>query len=582
MFMNSHNPPVRGAGLLSVGLLVGSGLALAGPSPATALSPTGPAAYQHQTVTWGECSTAPAALGVKPECATIKAPRDWATGKGPDIQIMISRVPATDQEHRSGAVLVIPGGLGNSGLSAGWDVATLNPALNRRRDIVSMDLRGVGLSTPLVCSVDFATVEPSLGLDTRNQSSAAIGAQLTAAKAVADACAGNPLTQYINTWQRVRDLDLIRSVLGERRLDYLGYSLGTRLGAAYATAFPHRTGRLVLDSTSEWTGSPVRTWELRAQTVQRRWDRQFLPWATRNPLLRTYVGATPEEVQNAYERGRKENADLFNDPAFAAYLDSEFAWALNDNRGHIVIGVDLAVIKGCLLDITEATTEETFRACVGKLINGPLAELRDMYRPPNPTPAQTAAIDLSTARVTRSAWETLRTAVTDKPKDSMSVDVNGAYHAERCGDGGDWHTPAWWVGKAKADGPRYPLAGYASVFEPCAYWTAPTRTASTSGAGRTGTLVMVYAELDPMTAVEGAFRIAATRSTTKLVAVDDAGEHGQYLRGNHCVDDLVNGYLIDGRTPPAKTVCAALVLPGEDKIFPVRGPVDSWRDHRPS
>ncbi|HEY8373175.1 MAG TPA: alpha/beta hydrolase, partial [Pseudonocardiaceae bacterium] len=44
-----------------------------------------------------------------------------------------------------------------------------------------------------------------------------------------------------------RDLDVLRSVLGDEKLTYLGYSYGTRLGTTYAEMFPDNVRALVLD-----------------------------------------------------------------------------------------------------------------------------------------------------------------------------------------------------------------------------------------------------------------------------------------------------------------------------------------------
>src|SRR5690606_16161076 len=55
------------------------------------------------------------------------------------------------------------------------------------------------------------------------------------------------LLGHVDTVSAARDLDLLRAVLGDTELSYLGYSYGTYLGARYAELFPEKAGRLVLD-----------------------------------------------------------------------------------------------------------------------------------------------------------------------------------------------------------------------------------------------------------------------------------------------------------------------------------------------
>ena len=94
----------------------------------------------------------------------------------------------------------------------------------------------------------------------------------TVARKIADGCAKNPLAPFINTWQTAHDMDLIRSVMGERKLNYLRYSYGSWLGGKYAALFPKRTGKVVLDSNTEWTDDLADSWELQPKSIQRRWE----------------------------------------------------------------------------------------------------------------------------------------------------------------------------------------------------------------------------------------------------------------------------------------------------------------------
>src|SRR6185312_6953892 len=76
-------------------------------------------------------------------------------------------------------------------------------------------------------------------IDDIEQSSAEFGA----------ACLAHtgPLLGFVDTISAARDMDLLRAILGDEKLNYLGYSYGTFLGATYADLYPEKTGRLVLD-----------------------------------------------------------------------------------------------------------------------------------------------------------------------------------------------------------------------------------------------------------------------------------------------------------------------------------------------
>lgn len=173
------------------------------------------------------------------ECADIRAPYDWNDPDDPAlIALRISRVPATGSD-RLGAILMNPGGPGSPGVTLPIGMA-LSPGieeLSRSYDLIGFDPRGIGQSTPLEC--------------------VATGSQLEEVE-LAACIDDNPIAHTMGTSQVARDMELIRNLLGEDRLDFLGYSYGTMLGATYATLFPGSVGRMVLDSAedAQWA-SPV-------------------------------------------------------------------------------------------------------------------------------------------------------------------------------------------------------------------------------------------------------------------------------------------------------------------------------------
>ena len=195
------------------------------------------------TLKWTECGD-----GV--ECATAKVPRNYARPHGRKIEIAVARTRALDPSRRIGSLFFNFGGPGGESVGALQSVgADLFPTLSDRFDIVAFDPRGVGQSRPAIdCKVNQETVglyaQPFTtpeNLDVR--------ALIDRSKFYGRRCLQlNPgILPYVATANVARDLDLLRAAVGERKLNYLGWSYGTYLGATYARFFPHRFRALVLD-----------------------------------------------------------------------------------------------------------------------------------------------------------------------------------------------------------------------------------------------------------------------------------------------------------------------------------------------
>ncbi|MEQ1737015.1 MAG: alpha/beta hydrolase [Rhodoglobus sp.] len=219
------------------------------PQPSTTSTPTGEqvdAALQpfySQVLVWRGC-------GGGLQCTTAEAPMNWDDPAQDTIELALVRQPATGQ--RLGSLLVNPGGPGASGYDFvvdSIDFAT-SERLQQSYDIVGFDPRGVGHSTAVSCGppsfldeYNYGIIPGEFGSDAWIQANRDFGAEFGAA------CLENtgPLLQYVDTISAARDLDLLRAVLGDEKLNFLGYSYGTFLGATYADLYPEKTGRLVLD-----------------------------------------------------------------------------------------------------------------------------------------------------------------------------------------------------------------------------------------------------------------------------------------------------------------------------------------------
>ena len=163
----------------------------------------------------------------------------------------MSRLPATDRAHRLGTLLINTGGPGASGLSDVLPVREWLRDVGSRYDLIGMDPRFVGRSTPLDCGWPVGTWLRAGGPDRASfEQTAAFEA------ALARRCVQrhSDVLPYVTTRNTARDMDRIRTALGEPTLSYVGYSYGTYLGAVYAQMFPARAGHMVLDGAVDPVG----------------------------------------------------------------------------------------------------------------------------------------------------------------------------------------------------------------------------------------------------------------------------------------------------------------------------------------
>ena len=159
------------------------------------------------------------------------------------------RVPAQDQPHKAGSLVVNPGGPGGSGVQfAAAAGVVLGTVLPEHYDIVGFDPRGVGQSTPLQCA-GTAELDHLLAFDPDPDNAAERRQMDREVHRFGEGCLqhSGALARHMSTVEVARDMDILRGALGETKLDYLGESYGTFLGATYADLFPHHVGRMVLD-----------------------------------------------------------------------------------------------------------------------------------------------------------------------------------------------------------------------------------------------------------------------------------------------------------------------------------------------
>jgi pimeloyl-ACP methyl ester carboxylesterase len=232
--------------MLTVGI---ASLSAGGLIAALALVPpaaTAQSALRVAPISWRPCPSDPAV-----QCAAYRVPLDYAHPANGEITLAVYRHAATDQAHRIGTLFVNPGGPGDSAFKLAANLmTTFYPALAARFDVIGMDPRGVGASTPIQCFATNADREQALApVLAVPLTPAETAATARADHAFTSACAAHagPLLAHMSTLDAARDLDTLRQAVGDRQLSYFGMSYGTLLGATYANLYPGRVRAMALD-----------------------------------------------------------------------------------------------------------------------------------------------------------------------------------------------------------------------------------------------------------------------------------------------------------------------------------------------
>ncbi len=234
--------------------------------------------YTEQRLTWSTCE--------KLECASVKVPLDYANPDGQAITIAMSRKKATETP-RLGSLFINPGGPGGSGVDY---VGFFDAKGLEQYDIVGWDPRGIGRSTPVTC-FNTGELDEYLARDASpdspeedtqlQQSEREFGASCLARSGA--------LLQHVSTAETVRDLDVLRALVKDPKLNYFGSSYGTQIGAVYAELFAKTVGRMVLDGAVNITDD-------KSVSQTQGFERSLASFAAWCAKQECRLGATKEEV----------------------------------------------------------------------------------------------------------------------------------------------------------------------------------------------------------------------------------------------------------------------------------------------
>jgi pimeloyl-ACP methyl ester carboxylesterase len=210
------------------------------PKPKSASAPSSLSSFYEQKLAWTDCGQA--------HCTWAKVPIDYEKPDGATTRLRVKVYPATGGTAQH-SLFVNPGGPGGSAVDfAASMVSSVGKQVRADFDIVGVDPRGVGQSSPLKCLSDRA-FDDFTETDPDPDNAAEIKALRASMTTLGEACEKNSgeLAAHVSTVEVARDMDVVRALLGRSKLDWFGASYGTELGAVYAQLFPDKVGRMVLD-----------------------------------------------------------------------------------------------------------------------------------------------------------------------------------------------------------------------------------------------------------------------------------------------------------------------------------------------
>ena len=473
--------------------------------------PAGVEQYYGQQLDWSDCE--PQGM----ECTTVTAPIDWGNPSAGDIELAVVRL-ATKSNARVGSLLMNPGGPGGSGVELVQQAAEFVTSADLREsfDIVGWDPRGVGLSTGVSC-YDDADMDAFLyGVPANPAGSDAwLAEQVEAEKKFSAACAENTgaLLGTIDVESNARDMDLLRGVLGDAKLNYLGFSYGTSFGAHYADLFAQNVGRLVLDGAVDPALSSAETF-----TVQMGgFENAFRAYVTDclSGENCPFTGILDDALAQASElfagvEGRALKADDGRQLTASA-LGTALSYPLYDEGSWAALSQMLTELDG-----GDATLALQFA---------------DAYNSRNDDGSYA---DQSMAVYTAATClDSTFTGGLDATKTTLAAIEQAAPTIGKYVAYGDW----------------------VHIDIACQNWAYPSVvTPQAITADGAAPILVVGTTNDPATPYAWAQAMASQLSSGVLVTREGEG-HTAYAQGNACIDTTVDDYLINGTVPATDPLC---------------------------
>ena len=486
--------------------------------PPNGASTSGLDRFYGQEISWGACEDYAIttiervvfAGAETAECGRLEVPLNYQDPDGRTAKLAVMRVPARGEAI--GSLVMNPGGPGGSGLFGAAATAASLPEsrLTERFDIVGLDPRGVGASEPAIdCYTDAEAERGDVWLSTQGTT---VEWSQVDTKQIFDRCAegsgGADVLAGVGTRDAARDIDVLRAVLGDEQLTFLGQSYRTRLGAVYAEQFPQNVRAMLLDGAID---PHQATFERRVGAYagfQRAFDQMAAFCVTQDDCP---LGDDPERAVEVFQQIMRPLRDSAI-PALETDLD------FDEGIGGVVSGLYAEeawprIIAG-IAEVQQGRGDELLQIGYDFALSGPEIGWTNL-------PEANYAINcMDEDRLTEEQGNALRRAILDAaPFMDPGVALTGAR------DGCEH----WSV---------EPTLGfpYATDID----GLAPTLVVSITG--------------DPTTPHAGGVNLARTLGSA-LLTVEGEGHTVVTGGTNKCVDDIAADYLIDLTLPPAGATC---------------------------
>ncbi|WP_245901101.1 alpha/beta hydrolase [Prauserella shujinwangii] len=485
--------------------------------------PAGLERFYAQQLDWGDCgpfattqSAASAFSGEGLECARLTVPLDYGRPEGATITLGLLRKRAGDDGDRIGSLVLNPGGPGASGMQAAASIAgsVTGSPLGERFDVVGFDPRGVGASDPQVECLTDAERDADRASDTEvDGTPQGVARQEAEAKEFAAKCArrtehGEEMLAHLGTRDVVKDLDVLRSALGDEKLTYLGYSYGTRIGYTYAEAFPRNVRALLLDGALDPEQDVVDSLVAQGEGFAKAFA-EFAAWCA--PQQDCALGSDPDGATKAY---RELVRPLIDNPV-----------TLGDGR------------RLSYEDATTGTIQALYSDQFWEQLNTGLNELKrhrgstlmalaDMYNERGPNGHYASTQDAFTA-----------IRCVDDPRVTDKAKILAAQRR--------YEEVAPFLDDGEPD---------SSARDACAFWPVPnTSEPHLPDVEGVPPALVISTTNDPATPYQAGVRLAKAMGGRLLTY--EGTQHTVFLQGEACVDEAGIAYLVDGTLPERGTRC---------------------------
>ena len=480
-------------------ILLLTSCAAAEPEPLPSLSQ-----YQTQELKWRDCYG-------NYQCSSLLVPIDYADLSVGAFSLALLRYQALDQDRRIGSLVVNPGGPGSSGVDYAYSAEYIvSPEILERFDIVGFDPRGVGESAAIKCLND-AETDASFAADPKPDDEAEFALFISDARDYFAKCSENTenLTNY-STLNSARDLEILRSALGDEQLNFLGKSYGTYLGTLYAELFPESVGRFVLDGAVDPNSNNREAVLGQAIGFE----------SALNAFISNCLNSSSCALTGDLQSARNQVIDLLTNTAITP-LESKSGREVTE--GLVLLGIASALYDS----------------------GSGWPVLRDAFKE--------ATLGSGTSFLTLADQYAGR-----QENGKYLSNENDALQVISCLDQNELETVstfkkgvAEFTDRAPIFGPYLAYAGLACRYFPNLSSVEQIEIKSL----KTKPILIVGTTRDPATPYKWAQSLAKIFEGSILITLDGDG-HAGHGRGSTCVDSAVDRYLLTGATPKSELFCA--------------------------